>query len=285
MSDEVDNVDRRTVRGFGFEWTRFDQSGVPHSELLAYFENYFSLFPWEALPMNAEGVDIGCGTGRWAQFVAPRVGTLHCVDASSQALAVARRTLAGRTNCHFHESSLHRLPLADGSMDFAYALGVLHHVPDPQAAIASCAAKLKGGAPFLVYIYYALDNQCWSYRLLWRTSDLARRAIARLPQFVRALVADAVALLVYLPFARAARILADCGMDVRSFPLSLYRDASFYTMRTDALDRFGTAVEQRFSRAEIERMMLRAGLERVTFREAPPYWCALGYRAAPGTRP
>jgi hypothetical protein len=50
-------------------------------------------------------------------------------------------------------------------------------------------------------------------------------------------------------------------------------------MRNDALDRFGTRLEQRFSRAQIKDMLERAGLERVTFREGPPYWCALGYRA------
>jgi hypothetical protein len=51
-------------------------------------------------------------------------------------------------------------------------------------------------------------------------------------------------------------------------------------MRTDALDRFGTSLEQRFTRAEIQRMMEAAGLERVSFRDGAPYWCAVGYRKA-----
>ena len=57
------------------------------------------------------------------------------------------------------------------------------------------------------------------------------------------------------------------------------RTASFYTMRTDALDRFGTRLEHRFTRDEIERMMTDAGLTDITFSDRPPFWVACGRRA------
>jgi hypothetical protein len=65
---------------------------------------------------------------------------------------------------------------------------------------------------------------------------------------------------------------------VSNVPLSAYRRNSFYTMRTDALDRFGTRLEQRFSRAEIARMMRDSGLDDIVFREDVPYWVACGRR-------
>jgi len=49
--------------------------------------------------------------------------------------------------------------------------------------------------------------------------------------------------------------------------------------RTDALDRFGTRLEQRFTAPEMERMMRAAGLDRITFSDHVPFWCAVGYRA------
>jgi hypothetical protein len=49
-------------------------------------------------------------------------------------------------------------------------------------------------------------------------------------------------------------------------------------MRTDALDRFGTKLEKRFSRKEIQSMMEKSGLEHIVFSENPPYWCAVGYK-------
>ena len=52
------------------------------------FENYFSIFPWDTLPPNSVGFDLGCGSGRWARRVAPRVGTLHLID-PSEAIGVA----------------------------------------------------------------------------------------------------------------------------------------------------------------------------------------------------
>jgi hypothetical protein len=63
-------------------------------------------------------------------------------------------------------------------------------------------------------------------------------------------------------------------------PLSYYRGRSFYTMRTDALDRFGTRLEKRFTADAIGVMMERAGLRDIRFRNGPPYWCALGFRAS-----
>ena len=63
------------------------------------------------------------------------------------------------------------------------------------------------------------------------------------------------------------------GFNVENLPLSAYRELSFYTMRTDALDRFGTRLEQRFTRAQIEQMMESAGLEKIKFSEDLPFWC------------
>ena len=272
------NLHERTVAGFGDEWARFDQSELPPAEARALFEEYFSLFPWSSLPPNAVGFDLGCGSGRWAFHASQRVGKLHCIDASNEALDVARRNLKDRTNCEFHHASVDALPLARASMDFGYSLGVLHHIPDTQAALAKCVDALKPGAPFLVYLYYRFDNRPLWFRKLWEASDRARRVISKLPTDRRHLVTNVIAGTVYLPLARTASALEKLGVDVAAFPLSAYRHRSFYTMRTDALDRFGTQLEQRFTRDEIASMMTAAGLERVSFREGTPFWCALGYR-------
>ena len=87
-----------------------------------------------------------------------------------------------------------------------------------------------------------------------------------------------IAITVYYPLARSSRLLEKWGMNVAAFPLSAYRGHSFYTMRTDALDRFGTRLEKRFSRQQIEQMMRKAGLENICFGDEVPYWCAVGYK-------
>lgn len=272
------NLDVRTVESFGDEWTSYDQSELDAGEARRVFEQYFSEFPWNELPVGAIGFDAGCGSGRWAKLVAPRVGRLHCIDASAAALEVARRNLSDAPNVSFACSSVDELPFDDGSMDFGYSLGVLHHVPDTAAAVASCTRKLKPGAPFLVYLYYALDNRPAYYRAIWRASDTVRRWVSSQPVPRRHLASRLIATTVYWPLARTSKSLARLGLSVERIPLSAYRDLSFYTMRTDAYDRFATPLEQRFTRQEIARMMEQAGLRDVRFREGVPYWCAVGYK-------
>lgn len=279
MTKRSVNIDEVTVLGFGEEWASFTQEKLDPAEQRKLFDQYFSVFPFDQLPPGAEGFDLGCGTGRWAELVAARVGQLHCIDPAAKALAVARQRLKSRTNVRLHECGVDDIPLADGSQDFGYSLGVLHHIPDTEAAMATCVRKLKPGAPFLVYIYYAFDNRPGWYRSLWRVSELGRRAISRLPFGARKAVTSAIATLVYWPLARTASMLEAAGADVRNVPLAEYRQHSFYTMRTDALDRFGTRLEQRFSRVEIEQMMRRSGLGDIIFREGPPFWVACGRKA------
>lgn len=93
------------------------------------------------------------------------------------------------------------------------------------------------------------------------------------------IVTDAIALLVYLPLAVLSRMMARLGLGVGSIPLSYYRNHSFYTMRTDARDRFGTPLERRFARPQIAEMMEGAGLVKVRFSDVAPYWCVMGYKA------
>lgn len=274
------NLDEQTVASFGGEWARFDQSELSQQELLALFDTYFGIFPWDSLPAGAEGFDMGCGSGRWAKLVVPRVGRLHCIDPSREALAVAARNLAGAGNVDFLTGSVDAGLLADNSQDFGYSLGVLHHVPNTPAALTACTRMLKPGAPFLLYLYYRFDNRPLWFRALWRASDLLRGGISRLPEALKFVATDLLAALVYWPLARLARLVDKLGINPAPLPLSFYRNTSFYTMRTDSRDRFGTPLEQRFTRNEITIMMSQAGLRDIRFSEKEPFWVAVGVKAA-----
>jgi len=271
------NIDPATVDSFGDEWSRFDQSAMDEAEAEAIFAEYFAVFPWGDLPHDPVGFDMGCGSGRWARLMAPKVGHLHCIDPSS-ALDVARKTLSSQGNVSFHSASVDDLPLPDNSQDFGYSLGVLHHIPDTAAAMRSCVAMLKSGAPFQVYLYYAFDNRPASFRFAWRCSDGLRRMVRRLPAQAKHVITDLLALLVYLPLARGSKLLERLGMNVSDIPLSYYRNHSWYTMRTDSRDRFGTPLEQRFTRDQILAMMQSAGLRDIRFSDQAPYWCAVGIK-------
>ena len=259
------NLDAETVEGFGKEWGKFTQAALSATEREQLFAKYFSLIDWSKKPKRV--LDMGCGSGRWDTLLAPLVGELVAADASFEALGVAKRNVLA-PNVSFLESSPETLPFADGYFDLIFSLGVLHHLPDTQAAISSLACKIAPGGQLLIYLYYAFDNRPAWFRGLWKISDLLRLCVSRLPFFPRYLISQIIALFVYWPLARAAKYLPV----PESWPLDFYAHRSFYVMRTDALDRFGTKLEKRFTKQQIIAMLEAARLEDIRFTETAPYW-------------
>lgn len=274
------NKDQKVIEDFGDEWTDFtyENKTIGQVELVKNFNQYFSIFPWKDISDQAEGFDMGCGSGRWAQFVAPKVNLLNCIE-PSKALDVAKVNLKKLDNISFYRETTDSCSLNDQSQDFGYCLGVLHHIPDTQKALSDCARLLKKGAPFLLYLYYNLDNKPIWYRYIWKLSDFFRNIISILPRTLKKAVCSFIAALIYFPLSRTALFFEFLGFNVSNFLLSDYRNKPFYQMRNDALDRFGTRLEQRFSRQQIEDMLLDSGFRDVSFSEEMPFWTSISYKS------
>jgi SAM-dependent methyltransferase len=275
----VSNINTKTVKSFGDEWSHFNQSKMNPLEAKKIFDKYFSIFPWSKLPKGSKGFDMGCGSGRWAAFVAkrPEVGELNCIDPSS-AIDVAKKNLKKYKNIKFYKSSLDSVNIKKFSQDFGYSLGVLHHVPDTEAAIKSCVNLLKPSAPLLLYIYYSFDNRSKWFKAIWYLSNIIRKIICRFSPKIKLLTINLIALIVYYPLARFSFLLKNLNINISNIPLSFYSNCSFYTMRTDARDRFGTPLEKRFSKNEIKKMMLNCDLEKIKFYNSSPYWVVIGFK-------
>src|ERR1700682_472559 len=269
------NLDPRVVEAYENEWTSYGHDALPQGELRELFEEQFELFPWDSLPRDAVGFDIGCGGGEMAQFVAPRVGKLVCIDPSNAAVENAKRLLDGVGNCEFHVAAIDAMPIPDATMDFGYCMGVLPYLPDPLTALKSCVEKLKPNAPFLLTAAYTLENRPLWFRALGGAADLIRRIVSRQPRPVREAAVSAIAFGVYLPLARFALLLETLGLDVDGFPLSSYRRGSFRRLR-DGAYRFAMPLEKRCSVDQLKQMMSEAGLQRIVFSQTV-YSRALGY--------
>mgnify|MGYP001205601088 CR=1 FL=1 len=269
------NVDQATIDSFGDEWSRHDQSQLSEDEVIRYFNFYFSIFPWNLININSEGFDMGCGSGRWAKVIAPKVRKLNCIE-PSKAIEVAKRNLANNSNICFHNGTVEDPGIEDSSQDFGYSLGVLHHIPNTEKAIKSCVKLLKPKAPFLIYLYYSFDNRPFFYKLLWKLSNYVRYFISRQSPTTKHIICDLIAFSIYLPLAKTSYLLELINIDVSNIPLNFYRRSSLYTMRTDVRDRFGTPLEQRFSKKQIQKMCINSGLENIKFSNIEPYWCVVG---------
>ena len=94
--------------------------------------------------------DLGCGTGQIAAVLAPFVRRVVAVDRSSDMLQEAARRLREYGNVEVRQAELEALPLESGELDAATMVLVLHHLPDPAAALGEASRILKPGGRLLI---------------------------------------------------------------------------------------------------------------------------------------
>ena len=270
------------VEGFDYEWSKFKR--VQTAEQKRTFDLYFDLVPATAFDRDALVLDAGSGAGRWAVEAASRGPRIVATDLGSSIELTRANTDPERVGCV--QADLHDLPFRDGAFDWAYSLGVLHHVDDPRRALAQIVGAVRLGGLVLLYLYYALDNRGIAYRALHAPVTAARVVVSRLPRPAAMLFSGLAAAVLYWPLARSARALEAVGLAgiAASLPLTAYRRSSFESMRNDSLDRFGTRLERRFTRAQVAGLMTDAGLDAVRVAESLPFWHAIGSRPPALTR-
>jgi ubiquinone/menaquinone biosynthesis C-methylase UbiE len=96
--------------------------------------------------------DLGCGTGQLAAALGPFVRRVVAVDRSNEMLQAARRRLRGFSNVETRRGDLEALPLEDASL-------VLHHLPDPAAALREAGRVIRPGGRLLLCDMLAHDRE------------------------------------------------------------------------------------------------------------------------------
>ncbi|HRC85692.1 MAG TPA: metalloregulator ArsR/SmtB family transcription factor [Thermoanaerobaculia bacterium] len=113
--------------------------------------------------------DLGCGTGRLCELLAPYVRRVVAVDDSAAMLEEARQRLQLLANVELRQGVLEQLPVADGELDIALLVLVLHHLSDPCDALAEAARCLKPGGKLLVVDMVPHDHREYRAKMghLW----------------------------------------------------------------------------------------------------------------------
>jgi len=107
------------------------------------------------LPRRAEILVAGCGTGSEAYIVASSAPDCHvtAIDLSATSIAYARERCAGLSNISFRQHDLNRVADLGQRFDYISTSGVLHCVPDPEAAWAGLVNVLNPGGGMHVMLY------------------------------------------------------------------------------------------------------------------------------------
>ena len=106
--------------------------------------------------------DLGCGTGRASEAIAPFVAQVIAVDASAAMLQAAKKRLQPFDNVDLRRGDLEDLPIDDALLDAATMMLVLHHVTEPARALAEVARVLKPGGRLILVDMLPHDRD--SYR-------------------------------------------------------------------------------------------------------------------------
>lgn len=276
-NDVIENADPEVIKSFGEEWQKFDSFDDRDFQRLG--QMYFDILPPSMVSKTSTLLDVGCGTGRWSKYLAGKVGFVDCVD-PSKAIFVADKMMKDYDNVRLTKASANALPFEDNQFDMVMSIGVLHHIPDTLGAMKECVKKVKPGGYFYVYLYYSFENRSLLYKGMFEVTHLLRKVVSSLPAKLKRIVCDFLAVFVYMPFVLMSRFFHAIGMKkfAKWIVLSDYRDKSFHIIRNDSLDRFGTKLEQRFSKKEIESMMNESGVKDVVFSTQSPYWHAIGIK-------
>lgn len=266
------NSDQKTVVSFGEEWNKFHS--FSDDELSNAGLEYFDIITDSMMHSASIVLDMGCGSGRWTKFIAEKVAYVEAIDPSTSVLA-ASQSLSSYSNVRVTQASSDNIPFPDNTFDFLICLGVLHHIPDTQKALCDAGTKVKSGGYALLYFYYNLENRGAFYKLIFSIVNLIRLLISKLPKTIKKISCDIIAVFIYLPLVILTRIIKLFSPNEKLYkkiPLSYYSNKSFRIMRNDALDRFGTPLEQRFSKKEIMNMCQKAGFTNIIFSDQQPYW-------------
>ncbi|MEP6707913.1 MAG: methyltransferase domain-containing protein [Pyrinomonadaceae bacterium] len=194
---QIESDKAATAANFGWSWQHFSH----HDE--RYAEQFLGwIAPVEPDFFKGKLVlEGGCGKGRHTQLAA-RWGARDVIgidlsDAVETAFAATRHL----PHVHIVQADIYRLPLPR-VFDYAFSVGVLHHLPDPRAGFASLASQVKPGGHISAWVYGAENNE-WITRFVnpvreGLTSRMNRRALLHLSRLPAAVV-YAVTKLVYGP--------------------------------------------------------------------------------------
>jgi SAM-dependent methyltransferase len=147
----------------------------------------------------------GCGKGRHTQLTASW-GARDVVGVDlSEAVETAFAATRKLKNAHIVQADIYHLPFAR-VFDYAFSVGVLHHLPDPHAGFRSLAAKVKDGGYLSAWVYGAENNE-WITHFVDPvrekfSSRIDRRALLHLSKLPTALMFLATKL-VYGPLNRS----------------------------------------------------------------------------------
>lgn len=160
------------ARSFGYQWNKWPRLQFDSENVGAPMQGYTTSM-WESITAQTKSlhgqvvVDMGCGPGRFVEVIRKKGAMAIGLDYSSAAF-VARKNFAGDHDVLICQANALAPPVRVGSVDGAYSIGVLHHLPDPEHALELLAGLLRPGGWLSVCVYERGGYYNYPNVQLWR---------------------------------------------------------------------------------------------------------------------
>lgn len=227
---------------FGYSWDRYAGLLPEHEEQFLRWTSLDRAF-WKGLRF----VDGGCGIGRnsyWPMTYGALGGL--AVDVDDRTLGRARSNLAPFNDLEVRKQSIYEIAEAD-RFDIAFSIGVVHHLSDPDAAVARLTRAVRPGGQVLVWLY-GREHNGW---IVYLFNPLRRALFSRMPlRAVHGLSWPLTALLWCL-----LRVGLPHGAYFR-----LIRQFTFEHLRAIVFDHMIPRIALYYTREQAEELLARAGL-------------------------
>ena len=142
------------VGSFSFEWNTHNQTQLDVYRGDQSSEDQFVQKTGYS-PEQLKGklvLDAGVGAGRYADVASRWGANLVGVDLSF-AVEASYRNFRDRPNVFIAQADIGSLPFAEGTFDYIFSIGVLHHTPDTRKYFLSLVPLLKPGGTIAIWVY------------------------------------------------------------------------------------------------------------------------------------
>ena len=249
---------------FGYEWARYDALKPAYEEQFRRWTPFFAPADWAGKSF----LDVGCGMGRnsyWPMRYGAAGGL--AIDLDPRSVEAATRTLADFPAIEVRRQSAYDLDERD-RFDVAFSIGVIHHMEDPDRALANMMRAVKPGGTVMIWVY-GLENNRW---IVYGLTPLRRLLFSRLPIGVTHALSWLPAALLWL--------LLRLGVGRIEY-FRLLRTFDFAHLRSIVFDQMLPAIAHYWSREEVEALMRRAGFAEVRLAWVNEMsWAAVGCKPA-----
>lgn len=239
--------DARTAAGspdrFGYSWNEYSELSAAHQ---AQFDGWTATIPREAW-RGVTFLDAGCGVGRnsyWPMVYGAAGGT--AIDVDDRTLSAARNNLKEFPSVEVRRQSVYDLA-PEPRYDISFSIGVIHHLEDPDAAVAAMVRATKPGGRVLVWLY-GHENNRW---IVWFISPLRVHVLSRLPIGLL----HAMSLIPTIALWMALRL----GLGRIAY-YRMLRGFSFRHLRAIVFDQLLPKIALHYRREEAQALLRRAGL-------------------------